>query len=75
MEYENLTLECTVSKPDRLATWYKNGVKIMPSDKVKVTSKDKTHTLVVERCEAEDQAEYAIKVDDLSSKCQVTVEG
>lgn len=75
MEYENFKLECTVSRPDRPATWYKDGKKLEPSERVKITTKDKQHTLSVERVDAEDEAEYSIKVDQLTSKCTVLVEG
>lgn len=75
MEYENLILECTVSKPDRPAIWYKDGTKLTPSDRITISAKDKQHTLKIERVDVDDEAEYSIKVDDLTSKCTVLVEG
>ena len=75
MEYENLILKCTVSKPDRPATWYKDGTKLTPSERVTISAKDKEHMLSIERVDVGDEAEYSIKVDDLTSKCTVLVEG
>ena len=75
MEYETLTLECTVSKADRPATWYKDGTKLTPSERVTISAKDTQHKLSVERVDVDDEAEYSIKVDDLTSKCTVLVEG
>ena len=75
MEYETLTLECTVSKPGRSATWFKDGSKLSPSDRVTITAQDKQHTLSISRVDVDDEAEYSIKVEDLSSKCTVLVEG
>ncbi|KAK7507540.1 hypothetical protein BaRGS_00001475, partial [Batillaria attramentaria] len=74
MEYQPITLECTVSKPDRPATWYKDGAKLTPSDRLKITAKDKQHTLTIDRAAPDDEAEYSIKVDDFTSKCIVLVE-
>lgn len=75
MEYQPLVLECVVSKPNRSATWYKDGSKLTSSDHLTIISEDKKHILTIDRLAMDDEAEYSIKVEDLTSKCTVLVEG
>ncbi|GFS00827.1 titin [Elysia marginata] len=72
-ENQKIFLECTLSKPDRKVTWYKNAVKLPASDTVKLVCDAATHTLTIDRAELSDQAEYSVKVDGKTSKAKVKV--
>ena len=74
-EGETIPLECVISKSRQVAAWYKNGVKIKPIDRNKVTVEDKKHILNVVDSEVKDSAEYSVKFGDLESKASVVVEG
>ena len=74
-ENQQIFLECTLSKPDRKVTWYKQGVKVSASETIKLSSEADTHSLTIDRAEMSDQAEYSIKADGKTSKAQVKVIG
>lgn len=69
-------MECIVSKPGKPATWYKDGVKMLPSDRVKMGIDGAgKYMLTITNAELKDEAEYSIKLADKKSKAQALVEG
>lgn len=74
-EGQSIFLECTVSKPDRPAVWYKNDVKLSTTETIKLSSVKEKHSLSIARAELTDQAAYSIKVDGQTSQAEVQVIG
>ena len=74
-EGDDVTLECTVTKPDLTAEWTKDGSLIEPSEKIIPKSADKTHSLLIKNVEIDDAAEYIVKVGDVTSKSKLEVQG
>ncbi|XP_046554801.1 titin-like [Haliotis rubra] len=75
METETIHMECVVSKPGKPATWYKEGVKMLPSDRVKMgVDGAGKYMLTITNAELKDEAEYSIKIADKKSKAQALVE-
>ena len=74
-EGEDVTLECTVTKPDLTAEWRKDGSPVEASKRIKPKSADKTKYLLIANVGPEDSADYEVTVGDASSKIPLTVEG
>ncbi len=75
MEKETVTLECEVSKPDKTATWLKNGEPIEPSEHAEIRMDVTKHFLTLTNCVLEDDAKYTIRVEGKESTGKLTVQG
>ena len=75
MEKESVTLECEVSKPDKKASWFKNGQALEPSDRVVMRVEGTKHYLTINNSVLDDEAKYTIKVDEAESTGRLIVEG
>ena len=71
----NVTLECAVNKPNQKATWYKNGVEVLPDDKHVVEVEGVTHRLSLADVTPDETAEFVCKIADATCSAQVLVEG
>lgn len=67
--------ECEVSKPDIKAEWFKSDKPIKASDKYKMASKNGKHTLTISDCQADDVANYTVKLNGMSSTAKLTITG
>ena len=75
MEKETITLECEISKPDKPATWLKNGQPLEASDRIEVRVEGTKHFLTIKDSVLDDEAKYTIKIEDKESTGRLTVEG
>ena len=75
MEKHSVTLECEVSKPDRAATWLKNGETIQPSDRVKPGVEGTKHFLTITTAVLDDEGRYTVKVESAESTGNLMVDG
>ena len=75
MEKDTITLECEVSKPDRAATWMKNGKPLETSDRIVPHCDGCKHFLIFSDCVLDDEAKYTIKIEEAESSCKLTVQG
>ena len=75
VEKESFTLECEVSKPNKPATWSKDGKPLEPSDRVQMFVDGTKHTLIVNNSILDDEAKYTITVEEAESTGNVTVQG
>ncbi|CAH1802744.1 unnamed protein product, partial [Owenia fusiformis] len=75
IEKETINLECEISKPNIKANWFKNGKEIKPSKQVVPKVEGTKHFLTIKESEMDDAGNYSIKLEDVSSKCKVTVKG
>lgn len=76
-EFENLKLTCNVSGPDLNIKWFKNGIIVEKSNRVKLRVSDGLLVLEIPKAEIADSGEYSClirnKNGDVSTKCNVTV--
>ena len=75
MEKESVTLECEVSKPNREATWFKNGKPLEKDDRIQPHCSENKHFLIISNSMLDDEAKYSIKIEDAESQCKLTVQG
>ena len=75
MEKQPITLECEVSKPNKTATWLKEGKPIEASDRVEIGVDGTRHFLTIKSSTLDDEAKYTIKIDEKQSTGKLTVEG
>ena len=74
-EGDNATFTCVTSKPEKVQ-WFKNGKKITkPSKRIQLREDGPEHTLVIDKSELDDGAEYTAKIGDESTTGKLTVEG
>lgn len=57
------------------AKWMKDGIEVIPSDKVVIEAKGKVHKLTLKDTTLDDRAEYTICVKDRTSTAPLFVEG
>ena len=74
-ESVDVTLECTVNKADQKATWFKNGVEIIPDNKHEVVVDGSTHRLILPGVSPDQSAEYTCRIGDVSTSAKLDVEG
>ena len=74
-EGDNVMLKCVTSKPEKVQ-WFKNGKKITkPSKRIQLRDDGPEHTLVIDKSELDDGAEYTAKIGDESTTGKLKVEG
>ena len=81
LEEQNITegqpvmLECQLSKPDRTATWLKDGEEITSDKHVELSVDGVFQRLVIHNSVLDDEAEYTVRIGDESSSAPLWVEG
>ena len=74
-EGDTATFTCVTSKPEKVQ-WFKNGKKITkPSKRIQLRDDGPEHTLVIDKSELDDGAEYTAKIGDESTTGKLIVEG
>lgn len=74
-EGQDVSLECTVSKPDLTAEWRKDGEVVLESERIKPKSVDMSHSLNIADVSMDDSAEYTCSVGGADTKLTLMVEG
>ncbi|CAH1802745.1 unnamed protein product, partial [Owenia fusiformis] len=74
MEKETASFECEISKPDQKATWYIEGEEVQESERVQIDMDSTIHSLTIKDCVLDDEAEYSIKIQDVTSKATLYVD-
>ena len=75
MEKSSITLECEVSKPNKTASWLKNGEVMEPSDRIVMRVEGTKHYLTINDSVLDDEDKYTIRVDEAESTGKLTVDG
>ncbi|CAH1802747.1 unnamed protein product, partial [Owenia fusiformis] len=73
-EKATTSLQCEVSKPDQIATWFKNGEPIEPDETYQIAVDGVTHTLTVKNPTLDEEAEYTVKIADKDTTGTLFVE-
>ena len=73
-EDETVEFTCEVNKPNCSAVWKKDGRPLPVGDKFEPKVKDTVHTLTIRNATIEDEADYTISVEDVTSTGGLFVE-
>lgn len=74
-ENQPSVLICELNKPDVTVQWTKAGEALRPDSNVKLSSVGVLHTLTIERTTPQDEAEYTLSVNELTTKTEILVDG
>ncbi|GCB76839.1 hypothetical protein scyTo_0017511, partial [Scyliorhinus torazame] len=74
VEGENATFKCSVSHEDAVITWYKNGVKIEPSEKYVISCARTNHGLTITNLILKDACEISAQVGNLKTSAKLQVQ-
>jgi hypothetical protein len=73
-EDETATFSCTLSQPGQKVEWFFGEETIKPSDnRYKISSKDKTYTLTINKSVVKDVGSYTLKCGDISTTANLEV--
>ncbi|CAF3389468.1 unnamed protein product [Rotaria socialis] len=59
-EYDTLTLECTVTKPDKQVKWYFDSQELKPDDRCRFENEGKVHRLIINNVSPNDEGNYDV---------------
>ncbi|XP_038654386.1 obscurin isoform X3 [Scyliorhinus canicula] len=74
VEGEDATFKCSVSHEDAVITWYKNGVKIEPSEKYVISCERINHGLTITNLILKDACEISAQVGNLKTSAKLQVQ-
>ena len=74
-EEEMIELECELSKTGKPVKWLKDGVEIIPGERIEVVYDRFTHQLFIDDATLDDMGKYSCVCGDVSTSCNVKVEG
>lgn len=75
-EYDTLTLECTVTKPNKQVKWFFDSNELKPDDRCRFETDGKVHRLIISNMAPNDEGNYdVITESDRKSSAFVSVKG
>jgi hypothetical protein len=75
-EYDTLTLECIVTKPNRQVKWFFDNQEIQPNDRCRFENDEKFHRLIISNMSPNDEGNYdVITESDRKSSAFISVKG
>lgn len=75
-EYETLTLECTVTKPNKKVKWYFDNQELQANDRCRFETDEKVHRLIINNLSPNDEGNYDVVTEsDRKSSAFVSVKG
>ncbi|XP_078621208.1 obscurin-like protein 1 [Branchiostoma floridae x Branchiostoma japonicum] len=72
-EKQMATYEVELNKPDMNVFWFRENVRIVPSDEIEIRSKGNAYTLVLHKRKLSDAGEIRFSVGELSSTAKLIV--
>uniref|UniRef100_A0A8C5E8E5 Myosin binding protein C, fast type a n=1 Tax=Gouania willdenowi TaxID=441366 RepID=A0A8C5E8E5_GOUWI len=67
-QYEQAVFKCEVSDEKVTGKWFKDGVEVLPSDRIKISHIGRVHKLTIDDVEASDDGEYNFVPDGYDMK-------
>ena len=64
-----------MSKPLKSIDWFRNGKKIKPDKRTKITVDGTVHKLILTQTKVDDTSEFTAKIPDDTTSAKLTVEG
>ena len=75
-EYDTLTLECTVTKPNKTVQWYFDNQQLHVDDRCRFEIDEKVHRLIITNVSPNDEGNYDVVTEsDRKSSAFVSVKG
>ncbi|XP_041040413.1 obscurin isoform X3 [Carcharodon carcharias] len=74
VEGEDAAFKCTVSHEDAAITWYKNGVKIEPSEKYVISCERTNHGLTITNLILKDACEISAQAENVKTTAKLQVQ-
>jgi hypothetical protein len=75
-EYDTLTLECIVTKPNRQVKWFFDNQEIQSNDRCRFENDEKIHRLIISNISPNDEGNYdVITESDRKSSAFISVKG
>ncbi|KAG7271278.1 hypothetical protein CRUP_003230 [Coryphaenoides rupestris] len=74
LEKHRVILECTVSTPRCVATWYRGSAELAPSDRLELLADGCSHRLVIQQVAVEDEGTYRVEIGEHTSEAKLLVE-
>uniref|UniRef100_A0A8C3F909 Obscurin n=1 Tax=Chrysemys picta bellii TaxID=8478 RepID=A0A8C3F909_CHRPI len=74
-EKDKVTFECELSRPNVEVKWFKNGSELRPSKKVTIISQEIKRSLIIHKCDYDDQGTYVCDAADDKSSATLMVHG
>lgn len=71
---ETARFQCRLSKLSSNVQWFKEGVRILPSDRVVYSIKGDLLTLTIHNAQVEDEGNYRCMVDNQHTDATLTVD-
>ncbi|XP_074841400.1 obscurin isoform X2 [Carettochelys insculpta] len=72
-EKDKVTFECELSRPNAEVKWFKNGSVLRPSKKVTIISQETKRSLIIHKCDYNDQGTYVCDAGDATSSATLAV--
>uniref|UniRef100_A0A672TQ42 Obscurin n=1 Tax=Strigops habroptila TaxID=2489341 RepID=A0A672TQ42_STRHB len=72
---DKVTFECELSKPNGDVKWFKDGKELRQSKKVGIISQGTKRSLIIHKCEYEDQGTYMCEVAEEKTSATLKVHG
>ncbi|GCC36963.1 hypothetical protein chiPu_0015463 [Chiloscyllium punctatum] len=73
IESETIAMTCKLSHPDVQVRWYKDGIELRPSDKIRIESRGLIRELMIFDSEPSDSGQYVCDADSDKLTFKVTV--
>lgn len=75
-EYDTLTLECIVTKPNKQVKWYFDNQELQANDRCRIEREEKVHRLIISNMGPNDEGNYDVVTEsDRKSSAFVSVKG
>ena len=74
-EKDSAILECELNKPNIPVKWLKDGVELVPSDRIKLITDGCIHRLVIENATLEDSGTYTCICGGENTEATFSVDG
>jgi hypothetical protein len=75
-EYDTLTLECIVTKPNKKVKWFFDGQELTSNDRCRLETEEKVHRLTISNMSPNDEGNYDVVTEsDRKSSAFITVKG
>ncbi|XP_029444171.1 obscurin isoform X11 [Rhinatrema bivittatum] len=72
-EKDKVTFVCELSRPNVEVKWLKNGSPLRPSKKIGIISQERKRSLIIHKCDYDDQGTYVCDAVDDKSSASLTV--
>lgn len=74
-EKDSVILECELNKPNIPVRWLKDGVELVPSDRIRLVSDGNIHRLIIDDATLEDSGTYTCVCGSVTTEATLGIDG